>query len=164
MTTCGQCGKEIKFGPNTQCRYSGDVRVCSKACGDARIANIYKVDSNMENPSRWNQWLKPGTLVEQRLALAAESYREQTRMGSCAYCLKPMRIADMNPCPWCRDEDAANYCTLSCQRKHWNEGHGDVCWRFGRQQPTSTRITPSFGNLIQNISNSFIGSCVGWIT
>ena len=162
MTRCGHCGNNIHETSSTRPQYAGDARVCSKACSDARIARINEVDSTMENPSYWQQWLKPTKRVQLIPELAEKSCKAQPLLGKCGYCHETVPLSLMDPCPRCRQDDAIYYCSSSCQRQHWLGGHGDVCWRFGRPQPTVTYPTPSFINLLKNLSDSIFVGCIGW--
>ena len=140
MTHCGHCGAQIIPDPRKPWLFAADARVCSKTCQNARIHAIRSSDPKLECPSHW------------RAAVPI------SQGPACAFCSKP---GAKLRCQWCREDDAAPYCSIQCQRQHWSSGHAMVCWRFGRAQPTPLQPTPSFLNSLKDLSGRILG-CTNW--
>ena len=168
MVTCAHCGQDIsetcttKEGVKTAPhRYSGDARVCSAYCANARQKSIMQIDKTMENPQRWVGLIHSRSGIHSsasEVQLDASQCPTQTKCATCE--AAPALIS----CPWCRSSDAVQYCSISCQHRDWISGHSTVCWRYGRAHPKSPPTIGPQGMSQSTLQSLFGYGCPGWIS
>ena len=164
MVTCAHCGQDISETCTTEKgvkaaphRYSGDARVCSAYCANARQKTIMQIDKTMENPQHWAVWVPPHRGIPRSESNVQLDASQSPVQILCTHCGE---AAALISCPWCRSDDAVQYCSVSCQHRHWISGHSTVCWRYGRTHPKSPPTTRP-----QSQPRSlFAYGCPGWIS